>query len=179
MSEFRNIVTEIIDLGNNIKNEEVQSLIQIINSSNHIFLSGAGRSGLMVKAFANRLLHLGFSVSVVGEVTSPHSQPEDLLIISTASGTTTSLVNQATIAKKNNVKIAVVTTNIESPIAQLADTVLLIPASSKDTKIKTYQPMGSLFEQASLILYDSIVLNLMEILSATNDTMYSHHADLE
>lgn len=58
-----------------------QNFIKEIVKAHHIYLLGKGRSGLIISAFANRLMHLGFSVSLVGEITSPHSKSGDLLII--------------------------------------------------------------------------------------------------
>ena len=127
-----------------------------------IFLAGAGRSGLMIRAFANRLLHLGYSVSLVGEISSPHTKSGDLFLIGSGSGETTSLVNQAKIAKDNGVVIGLFTTNSSSTLGEIADQVVIIPTQSKQSKDEALQPMGSLFEQTSLFLYDSIILNLME-----------------
>ncbi|MBX4133436.1 hypothetical protein JMI89_07315 [Frischella sp. Ac48] len=47
--------------------------LNYITQAKHIFVAGASRSGLMINAFANRLLHLGYSVSIVGEINSPYS----------------------------------------------------------------------------------------------------------
>jgi len=33
----------------------------------------------MIAGFANRLMHLGFDVNIVGGLTTPHTNPEDLL----------------------------------------------------------------------------------------------------
>ena len=42
-------------------------LLILLNKLNKqiIFLNGAGRSGIAIRAFANRLMHIGFSVSIV------------------------------------------------------------------------------------------------------------------
>lgn len=134
----------------------------------------------MIRAFANRLLHLGYSVSLVGEISSPHTKSGDLFLIGSGSGETTSLVNQAKIAKDNGVVIGLFTTNSSSTLGEIADQVVIIPTQSKQSKDEALQSMGSLFEQTSLFLYDSIIiLNLMEKTGETNQTMKTRHADLE
>ena len=157
------ILSELTEVNNQLNTSDIYKLIDLIDISNHIYLTGAGRSGLMIRSFANRLLHLGYNISVVGEISSPHTHPGDLLLISSGSGETKSLISQAEIAKQNGLKVALITTSSISSLAKLADIVLLIPVQSKDTNGETIQPMGTLFEQYTLILYDSIVLNIMAV----------------
>lgn len=61
------ILRELEQNALNIDNDQAQHFIGKIRNAKHIFLQGAGRSGIAIRAFANRLLHLGFSVSVVGK----------------------------------------------------------------------------------------------------------------
>ena len=152
-------------------------------NARHIFLQGAGRSGIAIRAFANRLLHLGFSVSVVGEISSPHTQPGDLLIIGSGSGETTSLKSLAQKAVDSGVNVALVTMKADSTIGKLAQSVLVLPGSVKDDNNRVAgtfaQPMGSAFEQLCFITYDAIVLALMSELGESSATMFTRHADLE
>lgn len=179
MSELTSILDELAQVPDPLINEEVNELIRTIKEANRIYLSGAGRSGLMIRAFANRLMQLGFTISVVGEISEPHTRQGDLLIINSSSGNSTQLLAQANIAKNNGVKIVVVTTDIASPLAKMADIVIKIVAQSKVSKITSLQPMGSLFEQMSLLLFDAISLKLMKIVGATETTMRKNHADIE
>ena len=158
---------------------QVQTLEDEILSAKHIFLAGAGRSGLMSKAFANRLMHLGFSASVVGDVTSPHSMSGGLLLVGSGSGETASLAGQAAQAKKANMRVALITTNPLSTIAGLADAVVTIPAQSKTSAEESMQPMGSTFEQASLVLYDAMAVDLMGKTGQTEKDLSGRHADIE
>ena len=50
---------------------QIEALGAAILSAERIFIAGKGRSGLQMKAFAMRLMHLGLSVRVVDEVTTP------------------------------------------------------------------------------------------------------------
>ncbi|MBI6529974.1 MULTISPECIES: 6-phospho-3-hexuloisomerase [Morganellaceae] len=173
MKNYALVLNELSLLVDKINEKEFNSLIKSITAAGHIYLAGAGRSGLMINAFANRLMHLGLSVSVVGEISSPHSQKNDLMIVGSASGKTLRLIHQVRTAKNNGVKIALITTTLESPLANLADDILIIPVEH------SIQPMGTLFEQASLLTYDAIILLLMVKLNETGNTMKERHADIE
>lgn len=173
MKNYSLILNELSLLTEKIEDKEINALINYITAARHIFLAGAGRSGQMINAFANRLMHLGLDVSVVGEISSPHSCQHDLMIVGSASGETQRLINQVKIAKNNGVQIALITTASGSTLAGLADCQLTLPAT------QSAQPMGSLFEQACLVIYDSIILTLMVNLNETNQTMKKRHADIE
>lgn len=148
-----------------------------------IFVAGAGRSGLMMRAFAMRLMHAGLNAYVVGEAVTPGLQAGDLLIIGSGSGETGSLVNMAAKAKKLGANVALATVRPDSTIGQLADTVLVVPAASKEENdggvTTTIQPMGSLFEQSLLLLFDAVVLSCMDRLGVDSAAMFGRHANLE
>ncbi|MGM5693115.1 6-phospho-3-hexuloisomerase [Streptococcus suis] len=173
------IIREIEAVLNSVDSESVEKLTRAIVDSPHIFVGGMGRSGLMIRAFANILMHLGKAVSVVGEVTSPHSKAGDFLLIGSGSGETGSLIALAKKAKNSGVTVGLLTTNSKSSIASLADIVVVVPAASKEKSQYSLQPMGSTFEQASLILYDSLVLHMMKHFEETPETMSQRHADFE
>lgn len=163
---------------------DFDAFVSEILSANHIFTAGAGRSGVSIRAFTNRLMHLGLAVSMVGEITNPHTHKGDLLIIGSGSGETESLAAMARKAKKNGVKIALVTMDAKSTIALMADVIVILPGVSPKLKnagmdITSIQPMGSAFEQLQLITYDATIMELMERMSETAETMFERHADLE
>lgn len=178
-----NILSELQQ--NTLKIDDVQAaqFVEQIKNAKHIFLQGAGRSGIAIRGLANRLLHLGFSVSVVGEISSPHTKLGDLLIIGSGSGETGSLVSLAQKAVACGVDVALITMKANSTIGKLAKSVLVLPGTVKednDREKGTFsQPMGSAFEQLCFISYDAIVLELMTQLGETSDTMFKRHADLE
>lgn len=180
MEYFNTIVSELNKVGTKIDSKQFKDIVEQILNTRHVFLAGVGRSGMMIRAFANRLMHLGISTSVVGDATSPHTRENDLLIVGSASGETEILVSEAKKAKVANVWVIAITTDINSTLGRLADGVLVIPAKSKvSQKSVSKQPMGSLFEQSSLMLYDSLVLSLMEHLGENNESMTKRHANIE
>jgi len=177
------ILNELKDNSSGIDNEQASEFISEIKSAKHIFLQGAGRSGIAVRAFANRLLHLGFSVSVVGEISSPHAKSGDLLIIASGSGETGSLVSLAEKAVAEKVTVALVTMRSDSTIGRLARCKLVLPGTIKSDNerknIAFSQPMGSAFEQLLFITYDAIILELMAQLGEVSESMFKRHANFE
>lgn len=172
------ILDELKQNSQQIDDHYFKDFIKEILNANHIFLLGKGRSGLAISAFANRLMHLGLSVSFVGEISAPHTKPGDLLIIGSGSGETTSLISLAKTAIKEEVKIALLTTNPESTLASLSNSMIVLPGASKLAG-ESQQPMASAFEQLSFIVYDAIVLELMKKLNETSDSMFQRHANFE
>jgi 6-phospho-3-hexuloisomerase len=166
-----------------ISPQDAEHLVDQIIRAKRIFLAGAGRSGLAVRAFAMRLMHMGFGAHVVGETVTPGIKADDLLVIGSGSGATASLVAMAEKAKKIGASVALVTIFPGSPIGQLADAVVRIPAPTPkadgEEQFASVQPMGSLFEQSLLIFFDIIVMRLMEKTGLDSGTMFERHANLE
>lgn len=164
-------------------NERAARLVESITRARRIFVAGAGRSGLMMKGFAMRLMHLGLNVSVVGETVTPGMTDGDLLLIGSGSGATASLVNYAATARTIGATIALLTIQADSPIGRMADIILTIPAPTPKIDqapvVRSVQPMGSLFEQALMVTLDALVLMLMAATGRDAKTMFAYHANLE
>ncbi|WP_026105143.1 6-phospho-3-hexuloisomerase [Halalkalibacterium ligniniphilum] len=176
------IIAELKRTADLLLNDEVEQLVDAILSAKKIFVAGAGRSGFMAKAFAMRMMHMGQDAYVIGETVTPGYEKEDLLILGSGSGETKSLVSLAEKAQSIGGKVAAVTIHPESTIGKLSDITVKIPAQAKSETngaYKTIQPMGSLFEQSLLLIYDAIVLKLMEKQEQDGVKMYGKHANLE
>lgn len=176
------IARELTALASAIPAREADRLAEALHEAPAVFVAGAGRSGLMGRAFAMRLMHLGVKAYVVGETSTPALQAGDLLLLGSGSGETASLVAMAGKARKLGGTVALVTTNAGSAIASGADLVVVLAASQKadDTPERlSEQPMGSLFEQGLLLCYDAVILRLMELRELDGKTMYGSHANLE
>lgn len=180
-SNVKNILAELEENASFIEEGQARHFIAEVLAANHIFLAGAGRSGLAVKGFGNRLLHLGFDVSIVGEISSPHSREGDLLIICSGSGETGGLVRLAQKANQSGVKIALVSMRAESTIGKLASVSLILRGQVKgENEEKDFtQPMGAAFEQLAFLAFDGLVLELMKHRNETSDSMFARHADFE
>ncbi|WP_342555694.1 6-phospho-3-hexuloisomerase [Paenibacillus sp. FSL R7-0652] len=167
-----------------IDDAEMQVLAERLLAAERIFVAGAGRSGLMGKAFAMRLMQMGLAVYVVGETVTPGISSADFLLLCSGSGETGSLAAMARKANQAGAPVGLMTIKPESTIAQLAQAVVRLPASAKEDTADagadvTIQPMGSLFEQSLLLSMDALILTMMEIKGMTGADMFSRHANLE
>ncbi len=169
----------------------VKKLVDEIICSKRIFLMGAGRSGLAAKAFAMRLMHMGFNVFVVGETTTPAVQPDDLVIAVSGSGETPSIANLGGIAKKIGSKLAVITSNKESTLGKISDIVVIVPGRPKEDVIyEDYHerrmvgypelaPLGTIFEITALVFLDAVVSELMVRTGASEAELKKRHTVFE
>ena len=182
------VVAEIESVMMRINDTQVIELVDEIESADKIIVAGAGRSGLMARAFCMRLMHLGVPAFVAGETSTPPLSSRDLLFISSGSGSTESVAVMARKARNDiGSRIALITIDATSTVAHLADKILISPApspklaavASHRSVLKSYQPMGSLFEQCLLLIFDLIVLLYMEKTGATSSEMFERHANLE
>lgn len=176
------IMQELTSAMAQISRHEAEELTEAIAASRKIFVTGMGRSGLMMKSLAMRLMQMGFQAYVVGETVTPSMEKGDTLIIGSGSGETAGLVSIAEKAKKLGGRIAVMTINRESTIGRIADLTVILPGSPKNAAegaSRSVQPMGTLFEQTLLLFCDAIVLSLMREQGMDGAAMYGRHANLE
>lgn len=187
MNSVNNAYLAAIELANTLKRinpEQVEKLAAAIKSSQRIFVCGAGRSLLMLKGFAMRLMHLGFEVYIVGEVTTPAFLADDLLLVASASGETKSLVANAQKAKEYGGRVIALTIFADSSLGKIADVIVQIPAYTDKLPESTANrkgilPGGSMFEEAVLLLGDSLILALADARQIDLDKAFDKHANLE
>lgn len=181
--DYDQILLELKDTLSKFDIESIDCLSQAIIESKRIFLAGTGRSGFAVKSFALRLMHLGLNTYVVGETITPAITNTDLLIIGSGSGETACLVNYAREAKALRVRIGLITIFPDSTVGKLADYKVVINAPTSkvisNNDVVSIQPMGSLFEQSMMLLFDGMILGLMKKLNVSPDSMCARHANLE
>ena len=165
-----------------ISDEQTDLLADAICSANHIYVCGAGRSLLMLRCFAMRLMHLGFTSYVTGDTTTPAFREGDLMIAASASGSTGSVVSVSRKVKELGGTLAVLTINKDSVLGQMADVLVEIPGYTDKVPMEGERPLipgGSLFEQSVLVLGDSLVLPLSRKNNIPLDRAFELHANLE
>jgi 6-phospho-3-hexuloisomerase len=152
-----------------------------LGGAERVFVAGAGRSGLVLRMAAMRLMHLGLTVHIAGDTTTPAISAGDLLVVASGSGTTSGVVKSAETAAKAGARIAVFTTNPESPLAGLADTVVVIPAAQKTDHGSSVsrQYAGSLFEQVLFLATEALFQSVWENTDAPAEELWLRHANLE
>jgi 6-phospho-3-hexuloisomerase len=183
MATFEQILGELRDVLSKTDPQEEETFIRQLLAAKRIFVCGLGRSGLMMRAFAMRLMHLGLTSFVVGETTTPSIQEGDLLAVGSGSGETSTPVSMARLAKKTGATVAAITGHRDSTLAQLADVVILIPPRSVKVagtaNLPSCQPLGTLAEQSLLVYLDSVVARLWSIIGETSEELSKRHANLE
>jgi len=155
-----------------------QLLVNMLDSAKRIFVSGAGRSGLIGRFFAMRLMHSGYDVSVVGEIVTPSIKAGDLLIIISGSGETEQLIAFTKKAKEIGAKILLISAKDESTIGDLADGTLQIGRSEQYGKVRG-MPMGTVFELSTLLFLEATVSHLIHEKGIAEEEMRARHANLE
>lgn len=174
------IIDELATSAAAIPDASLQQIMEKLKTASRIFVYGTGRSGLMLKAFAMRLMQLGRTAFVVGETTTPSIVPGNLLILASASGTTGSVCLMAEEAKKQGVEMIVITANPESRLAKLHPADLVISSGTKfSSSSASIQPLGSLFEQMLLVVFDQIIFCLSQENQSEAEDMARRHASLE
>lgn len=92
-------VEEISTVISCTKEEELAAIAQGFKHARRIFISGDGRSGLMGKAIAMRLMHGGYEVYVVGETITPSIGKGDVLLL--VSGSASGVAARQVIKKQS------------------------------------------------------------------------------
>jgi 6-phospho-3-hexuloisomerase len=169
----------------------LERLILIRDEGKKMLIVGAGRSGLVGKAFAMRLMHLGFDVYVIGETITPSIGSGDLVLVISGSGSGALSITSAGLAKRLGSIVVAVTSYPDSELGQIADYTVEIPGREVIAREQEYQarqllgehesltPMGTLFEDSCVIFFDTIVTELMIRLGVTEKSMRRKHSTIE
>ncbi|MGQ9514559.1 MAG: 6-phospho-3-hexuloisomerase [Thermoproteota archaeon] len=178
-----------------IDQEQLQRMVDLLimtkAKDKRVLLVGAGRSGLVARAFALRLMHLGFNVFVHGETITPAVGKGDLVIAISGSGSTKLVVTAAEIAKGLGSKVLAVTSRPDSPLAKVADQTMIVIGRTKEPLEKDYlsrqiigeheplAPLGTIFEIACGIFLDCVIVILMSLLEETESEIRKRHVTIE
>ncbi len=153
----------------------IDEMVDLITKTKKIFIYGVGRSGLVGKAFAIRLVQLGLKVFFIGETITPIVEQGDLVIIVSNTGETMSAIQTANIARRVGSTVIAVTSNGHSKLAHAANLVICLKPKKDDRKV-SLAPLGTLFEASVFLFLDGIVALLMKILGKSETDMRRMHA---
>jgi len=190
---MRLMATGIRVIADRIQDKEIDSFIHEILAADRIYVMGAGRSGLVAKAFAMRLMHVGRTAFVVGETITPAMRRNDLLVIFSGSGRTKTIADIAETAKEIGGRIALITSNRQSRIGTIADVMVIIENQRDEIRDETaefevrqmtgehrsFAPLGTLFETASMVFADACISQLMEVSEVDEKELKNRHANIE
>jgi 6-phospho-3-hexuloisomerase len=153
-----------------------------IAGAGRILIHGAGREGLMMRALAMRLYHLGLDAHVVGEMDAPPAGPGDLLFASSGPGALPTILALVQMARAAGARTVCITAQPQAPVPSACDLVLTIPAQTMANDrggSVSVLPMGSVFEGAMFLLFEALVLTLRDRLNITPEAMRARHTNLE
>ena len=174
---------------------QVENLIRMIRETQDkkIFVVGMGRSGFVGRAFALRLMNLGFNVYFLGETITPAAGKDDLVIAISGTGMTKLVVSAAAAAKEIGAKVVAITSYKESQLGQMADQLVLVKGRTKMGwpreedylarqilgEREPISPLGSVFENNCMVFLDGLVVELMYRMKKNENDLRSRHATIE
>jgi 6-phospho-3-hexuloisomerase len=174
---------------------QVENLIRMIQETQDkkIFVVGMGRSGFVGRAFALRLMNLGFNVYFLGETITPAAGKDDLVIAISGTGMTKLVVSAASAAKDIGAKVVAITSYKESQLGQMADQLVLVKGRTKMGwpreedylarqilgEREPISPLGSVFENNCMVFLDGLVVELMYRMKKNENDLRSRHATIE
>lgn len=153
----------------------IEQILGVLKRSPKVFVYGAGRSGIVGRAFAMRLVQCGLSAYVIGESVTPIVTQGDAVFIFSGQGESYSSIQTANIVRREGAVLVVITGRRNSKLAHAAN--VLIPLDFvEDPNRPAYAPLGTLFESASLRLGDALVAELMRDRGESEESMRRRHA---
>lgn len=158
------------------------ALVAELAAARRILCYGVGREGLMMRALAMRLYHLGCDAHVVGDMSAPPVGAGDLLLVSAGPGEFSTVSALIGVARQGGARTACVTAQPQGAAPRACDLVLTIPAQTMaDDQINapSLLPMGSLYEGAQYLTFELLVLALRTALDAAPEAMRARHTNLE
>ncbi|MDI6691387.1 MAG: 6-phospho-3-hexuloisomerase [Candidatus Bathyarchaeota archaeon] len=175
--------------------KEVERLIELLIGAKEkkTFIVGIGRSGFVARAFALRLMNLGFNVYFLGETITPAAEKGDLLIAISGTGATKMVLTASTAAKDIGATVIAITSFPESPLGQMADLVVTVKGRTKMGwpreedylarqimgEREPLTPLGSVFENNCMVFLDSLIVELMHRMGRTEEDLKRRHATIE
>jgi 6-phospho-3-hexuloisomerase len=186
----KEITTHALEVIEKIDEKQVSEMIDTIVDADCVFIVGTGRSELVGKAFAMRLMHLGFTVHVVGDVTTPAIKGDDCLVAISGSGETKTVTLAAETAKEISAKVIGITGNPESTLGNNLDITINIQSKTKQpwkyytsNVLKGHYddltPMGTLFEDTTHLFLDGLIAEFMALLGKKEIDLKKRHAIIE
>ncbi len=185
------MVVNIQDVSAEIDSESVMKMLDMLIDAKNVFIIGLGRSGLVARAFAMRLMHLGISVYVVGETITPAINEDDILLAISGSGETSFIISTATTSKSRHAKIIAVTSYDDSTLGKMSDLIIHVKGRTKIDSEKDYikrqingrhqplAPLGTMFEITTLVFLEGVIAELMHKMGKTEDDLKARHTVLE
>jgi len=134
---------------------------------------GAGRMGYSLRGFMMRLSHMGADCSFIGDTNVPAVSDDSTVIMNSSSGETPTNIIFARQAKEAGASLFLLTQNPESTIANLSDVVVTLPIIDSRQVMKTFP------EQYTALLMDYVVVQLIQTMEISVETISKNHSVFE
>ena len=137
---------------------DIEKAIQFLTDSDRIFFFGFGASGIVAEDSELKFKRINYSAEALidnhrQKTMASLLSKEDLVVAISDSGRTRELIESLSIAKNAGAKILAITSNMDSPVTEIADLVLL--TSSKET---TFRGSALASRMAQLAVIDVLFL---------------------
>jgi 6-phospho-3-hexuloisomerase len=162
-----------------IPDKVLSDFLGALQPARRVFLYGRGRSGFVARAFAVRLMHLGYQTYVIGETITAPVKKEDVVVLVSGTGLTYPVVMTAELGRRQGATVVAITAQPESEVARLAHIVVPLVSADGNGARGKLAPLGTLFETSAWLFFDAVVAMLMERLGETETSMRKRHATLE
>lgn len=156
------IMKELGAILEDLNEKQYQNLVQKFKEDRRFFFVGEGRSGLIAKAIAMRLMHSGKQVYVVGETTTPAIEGKDLLIAVSASFKTGNIVQIVNTSLETGAEEFVVTTNMKALETYNGLFINAATKYRKENEPNTIQPLGNQFDQSAHLILDAAIIDSLK-----------------
>jgi len=128
--------------------KKLEEATEIMSTKGHLYFYGAGSSGLTAEIAEARFLRMGRRSKAVKEshfqtIQSAVMGPGDVVVAISVSGATVDLYYAVKIARENGARLIVITNHENSPIAKMADCVLLTNAPESPVAGGTFSSIVS------------------------------------
>lgn len=181
LNTISTILDELTSISNKVSKNDYEALVTLLQRDSSFYFAGEGRSGLVSKAIAMRLMHAGKTVYVVGETTTPAITTNDILIILSGSGESNQVVHLGKQATECGADVFLVTANKRALHHTWCTKGLHLPAATKhrhSDEPRTIQPLGNQFDQAAHIILDAAIIDSLPPSKEQQD-MKARHSNME
>lgn len=184
---YNKVKEELSKVLESIDETKLTEFVNMICNANQVMGYSAGRMGFGLKAFLMRLNHLGIKAYWFGDNYIPPMDENSVFICCSNSGTTKSVASIFDIFKnKSQGKTVAFVGNEQSYMGQNADLTILfktcnggLNSADDNTKINSIQPMTTLTEQAMFLLFDIIVMMIIEKKNIIITETKKFHSNIE
>ncbi len=179
MTRSTEIFAQIQPVLAGVRPEDFAAVCSRVLAARRVFLLGAGQTGLVLRGLAMRLTQAGITAYIPGDCTVPAIGPDDLLLAASSGGRRPGVVALTQAAVSTGAPVTLITASADSPLAQLADQILILPSSPLPGEGGAPLLLGTRFELSLFCLCILFAEELVRRLGLDESSLRRRHANLE